>query len=121
MESNIPQTVEELHTQQMNEWNGGIEKKKPCSKCKKRKEITELPPIDFTPEPLIIFDENDIVNAYHEIVRRDGIKEESKQFINDVYRQVFNEDFKFENCISCKNNQFHKLRNYIRYNLNKTI
>ncbi len=27
MESNIPQTVEELHTQQMNEWNGGIEKK----------------------------------------------------------------------------------------------
>ncbi len=96
-------------------------KKRGCSSCKKKKEVTELPMIDFTPEPLIVFDEEDIVKAYNEVIRKDGIKEESKKYIGDVYRQLFNEEFVFDNCISCKNNQYHKLRNYVRFKLNKRI
>ena len=97
-------------------------KKKGCTSCKKKKnEVTELPTIDLTPEPLIVFDDEDIVKAYHEVVNRDGIREEAKVFINGVYQQLFNEDFRFDNCISCKNNQYHKLRNYIRYHLKKNV
>jgi len=94
-------------------------KSKRCKTCKEKQ--VELPPIDFTEEPLIVYDEEDIVKAYNEMVRRDGIKEESKVFINDVYKQLFNEDFRFDNCHSCKNTQYHKLRNYILYKLKKRI
>ena len=96
-------------------------KKKGCTSCKKKKEVIELPPIDFNVEPIYIYDEEDIVKAYHEMVRRDGIKEESKVFIKDVYQQLFNEEFIFDRCISCKNKQYHKLRNYILYNLKKNV
>lgn len=97
-------------------------KKRGCTSCKKKKDVvTELPPIDLTPEPIYVYDEEDIVKAYHEMVRRDGIKQESKVFINGVYQQLFNEEFKFDNCMSCKNNQYHKLRNYVLYKLKVNV
>lgn len=96
-------------------------KKKGCTSCKKKKEVVELPPVDLTPEPIYVYDEEDIVKAYHEMVRREGIKEESKVFISGVYKQLFNEEFIFDRCMSCKNTQYHKLRNYILYNLKKNI
>jgi len=92
-------------------------KKKGCTGCKKKKDSTTLPEIDLTPLPLIIYENEDIVKAYYEMVRKEGIKEESKIFISNVYKQLFNEEFKFENCHSCKNTQYHKLRNYILYKL----
>jgi len=96
-------------------------KSKKCKTCKEKQ--VELPPIEevLVEEPLIVFDEEDIVKAYYEVVRREGIREESKVFINDVYKQLFNEEFIFDKCISCKNNQYHKLRNYILYKLKITI
>jgi len=96
-------------------------RKKGCTSCKKKKEVVELPPIEFTEEPVYVFDDEDIVKAYHEMVRREGIKEESKVFISGVYKQLFNEEFIFDRCMSCKNTQYHKLRNYILYKLNKRI
>jgi len=97
-------------------------KKKGCTSCKKKKnEVTELPVVELTEEPIYVYDEEDIVKAYHEMVRREGIKEESKVFINGVYKQLFNEDFIFDRCMSCKNTQYHKLRNYILYKLKKRI
>lgn len=96
-------------------------KKKGCTSCKKKKEVIELPPVDLNPEPIYIYDEEDIVKAYHEMVRREGIKEESKVFISGVYKQLFNEEFIFDRCMSCKNTQYHKLRNYILYQLKKRI
>ena len=92
-------------------------KKRGCGNCKKKKPDVELPEVSFIEEPLIIFDQEDIVKAYNEMVRRDGIKEESKVFISSVFRQLFNEEFKFNNCMSCKNSQYHKFRNYIRFEL----
>jgi hypothetical protein len=96
-------------------------KAKRCKTCKQKEE--ELPPIEdvLTEEPLIVYDKEDIVKAYHEIVRRDGIREEYKPFVNDVFKQLFNEEFEFGNCVSCKNNQYHKLRNYVRFKLNVRI
>ena len=96
-------------------------RKKGCTSCKKKKDVVELPTVDLTPEPIYVYDDEDIVKAYYEMVRREGIKEESKVFISGVYKQLFNEDFNFDNCMSCKNNQYHKLRNYILYKLKKSI
>jgi len=97
-------------------------KKRGCASCKKKKnEITELPELEPIEEIVIVFDDEDIVKAYHEVVNRDGIREEAKVFINGVYQQLFNEEFRFDNCISCKNNQYHKLRNYIRYHLKMNV
>lgn len=97
-------------------------RKKGCTSCKKKKnEVTELPELEPIEEIVIVFDDDDIVKAYHEVVNRDGIREEAKVFINGVYQQLFNEEFRFDNCISCKNNQYHKLRNYIRYHLKKNV
>lgn len=96
-------------------------KKKGCTSCKKKKEVVELPPVELTTEPIYVYDEEDIVKAYHEMVRREGIKEESKVFISGVYKQLFNEEFIFDRCMSCKNTQYHKLRNYILYKLKKRI
>lgn len=92
-------------------------KKRGCASCKKKNDVVELPEIDLSIEPLIIFDNDNIVQAYYEVTRRDGIKEESKIFINDVYKQLFNEEFVFKNCNSCKNTQLHKLTNYVRHHL----
>jgi hypothetical protein len=75
----------------------------------------------ITEETTIVYDKEDIVKAYHEIVRRDGIREEYKSFVNEVFKQLFNEEYEFKNCISCKNNQYHKLRNYVRFKLNVNI
>ncbi len=96
-------------------------KKRGCTSCKKKKDVVELPEVSFVEEPLIVFDNEDIVKAYYEIINKDGIKEESKVFINGVYKQLFNEEYIFDNCISCKNNQYHKLRNYILYELKVSI
>ena len=96
-------------------------KKKGCTSCKKKKEVVELPVVDLTPQPLLVYDDEDIVKAYNEMTRRDGIKEESKVFISGVYKQLFNEEFRFDNCMSCKNTQYHKLRNYVLYKLKKRI
>jgi hypothetical protein len=96
-------------------------KKRGCGNCKKKKPDVELPEVSFIEEPLIIYDQEDIVKAYNEMVRRDGIKEESKVFISDVYKQLFNEEFIFNNCMSCKNSQYHKFRNYVLYNLKVNI
>lgn len=95
-------------------------KKKGCTSCKKKNiEVTELP--ELIEEPIVVFDSDDIVKAYYATVERNGIKEEMKPFISAVYKQLFNEEFDFGRCQSCKNNQYHKLRNYVRFELKVNI
>jgi len=97
-------------------------RKKGCTSCKKKKnEVTELPELEPIEEIVILFDQEDIVKAYYAITQKDGIKEEMKPFISAVYKQVFKEEFDFGRCMSCKNNQYHKLRNYIRFELKVNI
>ena len=94
---------------------------KGCKTCKKKPELTELPELIELDEPLLIFDSEDIVKAYYAITEKDGIRDEIKPLITGVYRQVFNEEFVYERCISCKNNQLNKFRNYIRFYLKINI
>jgi hypothetical protein len=97
-------------------------KKRGCTSCKKKKdEITELPELEPIEDIVIVFDNEDIVKAYYASVDRGGIKEEMKPLISGVYKQIFNEEFDFGKCMSCKNNQYHKLRNYIRFELKINI
>ena len=95
-------------------------KKKGCTSCKKKKDVpVEL--LEVHQDPIIVLTDETIIQAYNEITRRNGVKEESKVFISEVYKQLFNEEYIFDNCVSCKNTQYHKLRNYILYNLKKRI
>ena len=94
---------------------------KGCKTCKKKPELTELPEVIELDEPLLIFDSEDIVKAYYAITEKDGIRDEIKPLITGVYRQLFNEEFVYERCISCKNNQLNKFRNYIRFYLKINI
>jgi hypothetical protein len=87
-------------------------KKKGCTSCKKKKEITEvLPPLEIEFIPTL----NDIKTIYNLL---SNVKEEEKKYINDVYRALFNEEFDF-NCNSCGNIQSRKLYNYITKTLNE--
>jgi hypothetical protein len=97
-------------------------RKKGCTSCKKKKnEVTELPELEPIEEIVIVFDQEDILKAYYAITEKDGIREEMKPLISGVFKQLFKEDFNFGRCASCKNNQYHKLRNYIRFELKVNI
>lgn len=67
------------------------------------------------------YSSDDILNAYYAIVDKGGINENNKPLITGVIKQLFNEEFNFNKCISCKNNQYHKLRNYVRFELKINI
>jgi len=88
-------------------------KKKGCTSCKKKKPITELPPIiedeDYIP---YIPTMDEIKLAYVELNRKDNSK---RQFVNKVYNFLFNEDFDW-GCMSCANSQANKLKIYITEN-----
>lgn len=82
-------------------------KKKKCVECKKKKEVvTKLPDVFEAP---VIPSKDDIVLAYVELGSRDLSK---REFINKVYKGVFDEEFDF-GCSSCINKQSRKLKNYI--------
>jgi hypothetical protein len=86
-------------------------KKKKCTSCKKKKEIiTELP--QLIEQDIFIPTMGDIISAYHELGNRG---KEKRDFINNVYKFLFNEDFNF-GCGSCVNTQSRRLKNYINAN-----
>lgn len=94
-------------------------KKKKCVECKKKKEVTKLPPIiedeDYIP---YIPSQADMLLAFSEINNRQD--KSKREFVNKVYNFLFNEDFDFH-CESCVNVQTRKFRNYLnqtfKYNL----
>jgi hypothetical protein len=88
-------------------------KKKKCTTCKKKKEpITFLP--ELINEDMFIPSPEDIRTAYIELGRKDNSK---REFINNVYQFLFNEDFNF-GCTSCMNVQVRRLKNYLNDKLN---
>jgi hypothetical protein len=88
-----------------------------CKTCKKRKEITELSPVDEM-DDIFIPTEEDIKLAYAELYNKDI--EPHKEYINKVYTFLFNENFDFD-CPSCVNSQAIKLKNYITHTLKLKI
>jgi CRISPR/Cas system-associated protein Cas10 (large subunit of type III CRISPR-Cas system) len=89
-------------------------KKKGCTSCKKKKEITApLPQLEVVFIPTL----DDIKKAYAYL---GNVKEEEKKFINDVYIALFNQEFDFT-CGSCGNKQARRLYNYLKYELNAIL
>ncbi len=108
------ETIEQLHSKEMNEW--GVkpkEKKKKCTTCKK-KVIKELDPII---EEIYIPTVDEVKLAYYELTDMSGVKEEKKPFISQVYKSIFNEELDF-GCGSCASIQARKLQAYITNTLN---
>lgn len=87
---------------------------KGCTSCKKKKPIT----LGFEVEEIIYIPSADEVKlAYVELGNKDQSK---REFINKVYKSIFNEDFNFD-CPSCVNTQVRKFQHYITNELNMNI
>ena len=81
-----------------------------CDSCKKKTKVVKLdPPVV---EKVWAPSEEDIKLAYAELTSILGVQEEKKEFINQIYKFLFNEDFDF-NCRSCSNVQAMRFRNYM--------
>lgn len=107
--------IEQYHSKEMENWNGGIEKpkKEKCKTCKK-KVVKELePPIEL--EPIDIPSVEDIKIAYAELTSYGGVKEEKKEFIKDVYRHIFKEELDLT-CRGCVSQQVRKFTNFLDSN-----
>ena len=84
-------------------------KKKGCTSCKKKAATPITLPEIIEEEDIYIPSVQDIQLAYLELGNTVANKQE---FINKVYRALFNEDFNF-GCRTCVNGQARRLRNYI--------
>lgn len=90
-----------------------MEKKpKGCASCKKKKPITELPPVveDYVPYIPTV---EDMKLAYVELGNQ---TKDKREFVNKVYKFIFDEDFNFD-CQGCVNVQARKFKNYLNDNL----
>jgi len=90
-------------------------KKRGCGNCKKEKEVmvTTPPPLpyEYTVD-IFVPTKEQIKEAYAELTSYGGVKEDKKEFINKVYKFLFDEDFKF-NCRGCDKRQARRFTNYI--------
>lgn len=81
-----------------------------CTSCKKKKPVTKLEPI--LQETVWVPTKEEIKLAYAELTSLLGVKEDKKEFINNVYKFLFNEDFDF-NCKGCSNGKVRRFKNYL--------
>lgn len=102
-----PKTIEELHAQEMKNWNGGKPpKSKPCKTCKKKPEVTELPPV----EEEVLVSKQDVIYLYTEMTRKTFTDEMYNQ-LNATYFLLFNEPL--ERCTSCGRRQYRKVKHLV--------
>lgn len=78
-----------------------------CSTCKK-KVVKKLP----EPVQEVLYTNQDLIKAYHELTNMKGVKEDEKPFISSVYTYIFNEQFDW-NCGSCTSSQARKFHYYL--------
>lgn len=103
-------TLEEILELRKENKNKPMEKKKKCTTCKKKKkEITEMIPLEDLP---YIPDQKDIIEAYYELTSYHGVKEDKKEFISKVYKEIFNEEMVYD-CNVCVSTQARKFKHYI--------
>ncbi|CAB5212618.1 hypothetical protein UFOVP187_36 [uncultured Caudovirales phage] len=81
-----------------------------CESCKKKKPITELPPL--VEENVWVPTSQDIRLAFVELSNMKGVSLDKREFINKVYSFIFNEEFNFD-CGGCVANQGRKFQHYI--------
>jgi hypothetical protein len=84
--------------------------KRGCTSCKKKAATPIALPEIIEEEEIYMPSVQDIQLAYLELGNRVANKQE---FINKVYRALFDEDFNF-GCRTCVNGQARRLKNYIK-------
>lgn len=82
-----------------------------CTSCKKKKPVTQLPPV--IENDLYIPTKEEIKLAYAEFSSILGIKEDKKELVNNVYKFLFNEELNY-NCKGCGNSQARRFHNYMK-------
>jgi len=82
-----------------------------CTSCKKRKPVTQLPPV--VEDVMYIPTKDEIRLAYAEFSSILGVKEDKKELVNKVYKFLFNEDLNY-NCRGCGNSQARRFHNYMK-------
>ena len=82
-----------------------------CTSCKKKKPVTELPPV--VEEVMYIPTKDEIRLAYAEFSSILGVKEDKRELVNKVYKFLFNEDLNY-NCKGCGNSQARRFHNYMK-------
>jgi len=82
-----------------------------CTSCKKKKPVTELPPV--VEEVMYIPTKDEIKLAYAEFSSILGVKEDKRELVNKVYKFLFNEDLNY-NCKGCGNSQARRFHNYMK-------
>jgi len=88
-----------------------MEKKKRCTQCKKKKEITEaIPVVDLEFEIPPTYDE--IMDLYNTMSNMKGVTSEEHSRINPIYKKIFQEDL-LTGCGSCGATQYRKLKHFI--------
>jgi len=88
-----------------------MEKKKRCTQCKKKKEITEAIPVvdlEFEIPPTY----NEIMDLYTTMSNMKGVNPEEYNRINPIYKKLFQEDL-LTGCGSCGATQYRKLKYFI--------
>jgi hypothetical protein len=81
--------------------------KKGCASCKKKKHEVKLEPV--VNEEIYVPTEADIKLAFAELTSLLGVKDDKKEFINNIYKYIFNEEFDWD-CKTCVNNQARRFR-----------
>ena len=82
-----------------------------CTSCKKKKPVTELPPV--VEDVMYIPTKDEIKLAYAEFSSILGVKEDKRELVNKVYKFLFNEDLNY-NCKGCGNSQARRFHNYMK-------
>jgi hypothetical protein len=91
----------------MNNWAGGNKpKSKPCKTCKKKPEVTELPPILSE----VLVSKEDITYLYTEMTRK-TFTDEMYNRLSGIYFLLFNEPL--NRCTGCGGRQYRKVKHLV--------
>ena len=85
-----------------------MEPKKPkqCKTCKKKPEVTELPPI----EEEVLVSKSDVIYLYTEITRK-TFTDEMFNRLSGIYFLLFNEPL--NRCTGCGGRQYRKVKHFV--------
>lgn len=84
-------------------------KSKPCTSCKKKPEVEELP----TPQIIELVTKEEVMFLYTEMTRKSYTDEMYNQ-LNLIYSLLFNEPF--NRCQGCDMRQYRKVKYYVEKN-----
>lgn len=109
----MEQELQEKFNKAKKEAETNPQKSKKCGTCKKKKEVTSLPPL--IEEDVFVPTVEQIKEAYYELTNMMGVREDKKPFINKVYKAIFGFEIQWK-CSGCGNRDAVRFTNYMMKN-----